>query len=103
MAVAPLPSKMIVDMPFNDVLGDVDNHMPNNLLEDDEGRLEQRIAAPWDKDLEEESPAASPRGERKLRNEERRKRKSMKIRPKEKIGNIDIDVLQKELSKNPII
>ena len=33
------------------------------------------------------------------RTEERKKRKSLKLRSKEKIGNIDVNVLQRELCK----
>ena len=94
------PSTMIVEMPFDEPQEDTLNNLPNNLLEDDKGRLEQRIAAPWDRDIE-DNAEESPEVEKKLsRHEERKKRKSMKIRPKEKIGQIDIDVLQKELSKS---
>ena len=68
--------------------------------EDDEGRLERRIAAPWDKDYGEAEGGGAAEEDRKTsRSEERRKRKSMKIKNKEKIGNIDINVLQRELSK----
>ena len=68
--------------------------------EDDEGRLERRIAAPWDKDYGEAEGGGVAEEDRKTsRSEERRKRKSMKIKNKEKIGNIDINVLQRELSK----
>ena len=68
--------------------------------EDDEGRLERRIAAPWDKDYGQAEGGGVAEEDRKTsRSEERRKRKSMKIKNKEKIGNIDINVLQRELSK----
>ena len=68
--------------------------------EDDEGRLERRIAAPWDKDYGQAEGGGVAEEDRKIsRSEERRKRKSMKIKNKEKIGNIDINVLQRELSK----
>ena len=68
--------------------------------EDDEGRLERRIAAPWDKDYGQAEEGGVAEEDRKTsRSEERRKRKSMKIKNKEKIGNIDINVLQRELSK----
>ena len=93
-------STMIVEVPFEEPHENNISHLPENLLEDDEGRLEQRIAAPWDKDVD-DSIGASPdlEGKKLSRLEERKKRKSLKIRPKEKIGKIDIDVLQKELSK----
>ena len=63
--------------------------------EDEEGRLERRIPAPWEK--EEEDPEDGREDRKISRAEERRKRKSMKIKNKEKIGNIDINVLQREL------
>ena len=66
--------------------------------EDDEGRLERRIAAPWDKDYG-QAEGGAEEDRKTSRSEERRKRKSMKIKNKEKIGNIDINVLQRELSK----
>ena len=66
-------------------------------MEDDEGRLERRIAAPWEKDLE---VGEEFDDDKKIsRAEERKKRKSVKLRSKEKIGNIDINVLQRELCK----
>ena len=66
-------------------------------IEDEEGRLERRIIAPWEKDLEGDEEND---GERKVnKTEERRKRKSVKLRSKEKIGNIDINILQRELCK----
>ena len=65
--------------------------------EDEEGRLERRIIAPWEKVLEGDEEND---GERKVnKTEERRKRKSVKLRSKEKIGNIDINILQRELCK----
>ena len=64
--------------------------------EDEEGRLERRIAAPWEK---EEDDPDDVKEKKTSRAEERRKRKSMKIKNKEKIGNIDINVLQRELCK----
>ena len=64
--------------------------------EDEEGRLERRIAAPWEK---EEDDPDDVEEKKTSRAEERRKRKSMKIKNKEKIGNIDINVLQRELCK----
>ena len=65
-------------------------------MEDEEGRLERRIVAPWEKDLE----VGEEFDEKKIsRAEERKRRKSVKLRSKEKIGNIDINVLQRELCK----
>ena len=63
--------------------------------EDEEGRLEQRIPAPWDK---QHPPGAASQLERKkTKKEERNRRRSMKVHSKDKIGNIDINVLQREL------
>ena len=63
--------------------------------EDEEGRLEQRIPAPWDK---QPRPGVASQLERqKTKKEERNRRRSMKVHSKDKIGNIDINVLQREL------
>ena len=71
--------------------------MPDDFeKEDEEGRLERRIPAPWEKEEEDPDDAEETKTSRA---EERRKRKSMKIKNKEKIGNIDINVLQRELCK----
>ena len=65
--------------------------------EDSEGRLENRIQAPWENTEEENLPYNNDKHERQ---EERKKKRSMKVRNyKEKIGNIDINILQRELSK----
>ena len=66
--------------------------------DDIDGRLENRIPAPWDKDITDEDIKLIP--ERKQsKDEERRKRRQSKPHVKDKIGKIDINVLQKELSK----
>ena len=63
--------------------------------EDAEGRLEQRIPAPWD---QHPGPGVPSQVERKkTKKEERNRRRSMKVHSKDKIGNIDINVLQREL------
>ena len=61
--------------------------------EDEEGRLEHRIPAPWDK---QQGP------QKKTKKEERNRRRSMKVHSKDKIGNIDINVLQRELCQSHI-
>ena len=63
--------------------------------EDEEGRLEHRIPAPWDK--QQGGPGQPPGGQKKSKKEERNRRRSMKVHSKDKIGNIDINVLQREL------
>ena len=63
--------------------------------EDEEGRLEHRIPAPWDK--QQGAPGQPPGGQKKTKKEERNRRRSMKVHSKDKIGNIDINVLQREL------
>ena len=63
--------------------------------EDEEGRLEQRIPAPWDKPQGPGPPSQAER--KKTKKEERNRRRSMKVHSKDKIGNIDINVLQREL------
>ena len=81
---------MIVEHPLDNSEQFVNNHEK----EDDDGRLEKRIPAPWEQDEADTT-------ERKIsRNEERKKRKSLKMKTKEKIGNIDVNVLQKELCKS---
>jgi hypothetical protein len=66
--------------------------------DDIDGRLENRIPAPWDKDITDEDIKLIP--ERKQsKDEERRKRRQSKPHVKDKIGKIDINILQKELSK----
>ena len=70
--------------------------------EDEEGRLEMRIAAPWEKTEigdEHGNNDISDNHNNLDKTEEKRKKKSLKMRTKEKIGNIDINVLQRELSK----
>ena len=62
--------------------------------EDEEGRLEHRIPAPWDKQQRQQGP---PVPQKKTKKEERNRRRSMKVHSKDKIGNIDINVLQREL------
>ena len=67
--------------------------------EDEEGRLEQRIPAPWDS---QQPPGPASQLERKkTKKEERNRRRSMKVHSKDKIGNIDINVLQRELCGSP--
>ena len=61
--------------------------------EDEEGRLEARLPAPWDREEE----AGGEEGGRKKSKKERNRRRSMKVHSKDKIGNIDINVLQREL------
>ena len=65
--------------------------------DDSEGRLEKRIPAPWDKDINDNNTEEIP--ERKMSKEERRRRRQSKPHVKDKIGKIDINILQKELSK----
>ena len=57
--------------------------------EDEEGRL----PAPWDR----EEGAGGQEGGRRKSKKERNRRRSMKVHSKDKIGNIDINVLQREL------
>ena len=61
--------------------------------EDEEGRLEGRLPAPWDR----EEGAGGQEGGRRKSKKERNRRRSMKVHSKDKIGNIDINVLQREL------
>ena len=67
--------------------------------EDEEGRLEHRIPAPWDK--QQGGPGQPPGRQKKTKKEERNRRRSMKVHSKDKIGNIDINVLQRELCESP--
>ena len=86
-------NNMIVEHPLDNSEQFVNNHEK----EDDDGRLEKRIPAPWEQDEADTT-------ERKIsRNEERKKRKSLKMKTKEKIGNIDVNVLQKELCESIFI
>ena len=89
------------ELPTETVVKDViTNGVHAEEKEDDQGRLEMRIAAPWEKDEpDDEFENNNDPTDNVDKTEERRKRKSMKIRTKEKIGNIDINVLQRELSK----
>ena len=66
--------------------------------EDGEGRLENRIPAPWDRDLG-VTEDSTEKGRKKSKNEKRNRRRSTKITSKDRIGNIDVNVLQRELCK----
>ena len=66
--------------------------------EDGEGRLENRIPAPWDRDLG-GTEDSREKGRKKSKNEKRNRRRSTKITSKDRIGNIDVNVLQRELCK----
>ena len=67
--------------------------------EDGEGRLEGRLPAPWDR---EEGRPGGQEARKKSKKEERNRRRSMKVHSKDKIGNIDINVLQRELCNDQV-